>query len=209
MKRFYSFIFISLFLIASNAHAKTWVITFGSYFYSDSTLTVNVGDTIVWTGAPFSDHPLSLVSAPPNAMMFSGITSGNDGSNYQYVVSKAGVYHYHCDFHNGPPHFMSGTFTAAAAGVEIPQQMNMIMDPIYPNPAQNESMVHFTLQNPAHVTLRIYNATGTLIQTPTDENMEAGFHMLMIDTKDFASGSYQYVLQAGDAVLERSAIVVK
>jgi Secretion system C-terminal sorting domain len=84
-----------------------------------------------------------------------------------------------------------------------------MMDPIYPNPSMDEAMVHFTLDNPAHVTLRIYNSTGTLVQTPTNEEMGAGFHMLMIDTKQLASGSYQYVLQAGDAVLRRAMIVAK
>ena len=70
-------------------------------------------------------------------------------------------------------------------------------------------MAHFTLDEPAHVTLRIFDATGNLVQTAANEEMEAGFHMLMLDTKQLASGSYQYVLQAGEAVLSRAMIVVK
>jgi hypothetical protein len=84
-----------------------------------------------------------------------------------------------------------------------------MMDPIFPNPASMESMVHFTLENSGHVTLRVFDATGKLAMTPVDEEMGAGFHMAMIDTKQLASGSYQYVLQQGDAVLRREMIVVK
>ena len=67
----------------------------------------------------------------------------------------------------------------------------------------------FTLDQPAHVTLRIFNALGDLIQTPTNEDMGAGSHMLMLSTKSFASGTYEYVLQAGSSVLKRSVLVVR
>ncbi|HET6402277.1 MAG TPA: T9SS type A sorting domain-containing protein [Candidatus Kapabacteria bacterium] len=175
----------------------------GSLTYSPSSLAVNVGDVITWSG-DFGFHPLQSTSVPAGAASFGPITTG---TSFSYTVTVVGTYRYQCNVHFRSG--MTGSFSAAASGVEIPQNNKMIMDPIYPNPAMDEAMVHFTLDNPAHVTLRIYNAMGALVQTPTNEDMSAGFHMLMIDTKQLASGSYQYVLQAGDAVLRRAMIVAK
>lgn len=199
---------MALFTIAQTAHAKTWTITFAPFAYTDSSITVNVGDTIVWSGS-FPNHPLTLASSPAGVVTFSHVTAGNVGNNFQYVVTATGVYHYHCDNHFAPPLNMTGSFTAVASGVSLPPQTTMTMNPIYPNPAMDEAMVDFTLKDPAHVTLRIYNASGSLMQTPTNETMSAGDHMLMIDTKDLPSGNYQYVLQSGDDVLRRAMIVVK
>ncbi|HEX5316451.1 MAG TPA: T9SS type A sorting domain-containing protein, partial [Candidatus Kapabacteria bacterium] len=197
MKFFYSFFLGFVFLTAGSTRATTHTITFGDYFFSPSTLNVSVGDTILWSGT-FGVHTATSTSVPSGAASFDFRT----GTTAMYVVTVAGTYSYDCIFHAS--FGMTGSFTAAAAGVENPQPVNMMMDPLYPNPAMDEAMVHFTLDKPEHVTLRIYNSTGTLVQTPTNEEMSSGFHMLMIDTKQLASGSYQYVLQAGDAVLARA-----
>src|SRR5581483_2900361 len=211
MKRSYPIFLILFLVVAGSAKATTHVImaVFGSngFVYSPSApFTVNVGDTIDWQ-MNFSIHTLK-VTLNGNTVVDDGASSGMPpgGSDEKYVVPSAGTYTFLCTVHASTMH---SSFTAVAAGVEIPSQTNVIMEPVYPNPAMEEAMVHFTLDKPEHVTLRIYNSTGVIVQTPTDENMSSGFHMLMIDTKQLASGSYQYVLQAGDAVLRREMIVVK
>ena len=50
------------------------------------------------------------------------------------------------------------------------------------------------------------DATGKPALTVANEQMDEGFHMLTIETKQLASGSYEYVLQAGDAVLRRYVV---
>jgi plastocyanin len=212
MKRFYSFFLASVLLISGSARATTHIVTavfdqsIGNFVYSPSqAFAVNVGDTIDWQ-MPFSTHTLG-VTLNGVRVVDDGASNNTPpgGNDEKYVVPSVGTYTFLCTVHST----MHSSFTASAAGVEIPQETKMMMDPIYPNPAMDEAMVHFTLDNPAHVTLKIYNSTGTLVQTPTNEDMGTGFHMLMIDTKQFASGSYQYVLQAGDAVLRRAMIVAK
>jgi plastocyanin len=215
MKYFYKFLLGFVLLAATNAYAKNDTIYFGgehgtsTYTYSEPTSPVNVGDIVVWVG-PFAGHTLQSGSPvggiPTGAAPFS--KKDFSGTSFSYMVTVAGTYNFECTLHVTTNNMYSA-FTAEAAGVEQPQQTTMVMDPVYPNPAMDEAMVHFTLENPAHVTLRIYNSIGTLVQTPTNEEMSSGFHMLMIDTKQLASGSYQYVLQAGDAVLARAMIVAK
>jgi plastocyanin len=203
MKRIY-YLTLAFFLLTSGAaNAKTVSITFGNYFFSPQNVTVSVGDVIQWSGN--TGHTVTSQTIPAGAATFN--KSDPNQTTFSYTVTVPGTYNYVCTFHTSLG--MTGSFTAVAAGVENPQETNMMMDPIYPNPAMDEAMVHFTLENPAHVTLKIYNSTGTLVQTSTNENMSAGFHMLMIDTKQLASGSYQYVLQADDAVLRRAMIVAK
>ena len=213
MKPFYSFFLTLLLLIAGSAYAKNDTIYFGgqngspNFGYSQPTSPVNVGDVVVWVGPFSAPHTLQSEMIPGGAAPFSKLDQ--TGNSFSYTVTVGGTYNFECTIHAAPPLNMRSSFTTVAAGVESPQQTNVMMDPIFPNPSMEEAMVHFTLENPAHVTLRIYNSTGVLVQTPTDENMSNGFHMLMIDTKQLASGSYQYVLQAGDAVLRREMIVVK
>lgn len=212
MKRiYYIFLTFILLLVSGSAQATTHIInaifTNGAFHYSPSApFTVNVGDTIDWQ-INFSFHTLK-VTLNGNTVVDDGGTTGTPpgGNDEKYVVPSTGTYSFECTVH---PTTMNSSFTAVAAGVDIPPQTNVMMDPVYPNPAMEEAMVHFTLENPAHVTLKIYNSTGTLVQTPTNEEMSSGFHMLMIDTKELASGSYQYVLQADDAVLRRAMIVAK
>jgi len=193
--------------MAGTVQAATHTINFGGtlgHRYDPSSLTgVAVGDEIVWMG-DFSEHPLTLTASPAGAQTFSHV---NTGTSFSYTVTVAGSYSYQCDFHFSEG--MVGSFSTAGAGVETTPNTKVAVQPVFPNPAVEIAMIHFTLEKPEHVTLQIFDATGKLIATTADEQMGEGFHMLTIDTKQFASGSYQYVLQAGDAVLRREMIVVK
>lgn len=212
MKHFYYMCLILLFSAAGSASAKTWTIQFGGsigFAYSPSSIpNVQVGDVIMWqpnsTAEGFSFHPLASTSVPSGAMSF----SNSSGPSFSYTVTVPGDYAYECTVH-GTSFNMKGTFHVAAAGVETAPDTKMMMDPIYPNPASMESMVHFNLASAGHVTLRVFDATGKLAMTPVDEEMDAGFHMVTLDTKQLGSGTYHYVLQEGDAVLRREMIVVK
>jgi plastocyanin len=201
------FSIFTLLAMAGSSNAKTWTINFGvgGLTYSPSTLTVQVGDVIVWSG-DFTSHPLQSVTKPSGAAAFQMLSGGV--TTFSYTVTVAGSYTYQCNNH--VQFGMTGAFTAASsAGVETPAETILTMDPIYPNPANMEAMVHFTLDQAAHVRLLVYDGTGKLVLKAADQEMESGFHMLTIDTKQLASGSYQYVLQAGDAVLRREMIVIK
>ena len=212
MKRSCYTIFLALFFLTfTSANATTHVISFGgqngspSFGYSPSSLTVSVGDTIIWMGNFAAPHTLVTTSVPGGAASID--KTDQTGTSFSYVITAAGNYQYECTLHVSLG--MVGSFTAVAAGVEIPADTRLMMDPVYPNPAMEESFVHFTLDQSGPVTLRIYDATGKLALTAIDEAMDAGHHMVQIDTKQLASGRYQYVLQQGNAVLRRAMIVVK
>ena len=110
MKRTCYWIFLALFLLtATTANATTHIIKFGGSLgkrYEPKSITVAVGDTIIWTGN-FDDHPLSLIKAPSGAPGFMHIEKG---SSFMYIVKVAGKYEYQCDDHIDEG--MVGSFTA-------------------------------------------------------------------------------------------------
>ncbi|SRR5579883_131043 len=110
MNRF-SILFIVFFgfVAATSASATTHIVKFGGRKYTPKTLTVAVGDTIIWQG-DFEEHPLTLTSAPKGAPGFAHIEKG---SSFRYVVTVAGNYNYICDEHEDEG--MVGSFTATAS----------------------------------------------------------------------------------------------
>lgn len=95
-----------LFLVAVNlSSATTHTITFAGTSFSPSSLSVTVGDTIVWSGT-FGNHNIQSSSVPSGAATFA-----QSGGALSYIVSVAGSYSYLCTFHGS----MTGTFTASAA----------------------------------------------------------------------------------------------
>lgn len=92
-------------LLGGTIYATQHTIMFASFSYNPSSLTVQVGDTITWTGS-FPSHPLSSTSVPAGAATFSNST----GTTFSYKVTVEGNYAYKCDFHASSG--MTGSFTA-------------------------------------------------------------------------------------------------
>ena len=221
----YSFIALIAVLFVSNVNAKTWTIgvrstATGGYVYtmggSDLTtaIPVSVGDTLDFE-MDFSLHNLGISNSGGTLILDKSFTTfgAPGGTSIQFVVPSEGSFGFACSRHANlqasPPTGMVGAFVASAAGVAPQTSGALKFQSLFPNPASNVTMVDFELTEPAHVKLLVYDATGKLVMTALDENMSAGTHMPTIDTKSLPSGSYQYVLQAGDAVLQRQAIIVK
>lgn len=68
----------------------------------------------------------------------------------------------------------------------------------FPNPASSTTTIDYTLRESTSATsIRIYNATGTLILTLDEGSRPAGRHSRMIDVSQLPSGSYLYQLVIG------------
>jgi hypothetical protein len=223
----YSFIAVAALLLVSNVSAKTWTIgvrstATGSFLYTMdghdlsalSPFNATVGDTLDFE-MNFSVHNLGISDTAGTMVLDKGFTSFSKpgGTSIKFVLPAANEYVFACSFHTN---LQTGAGMSAAvissagnAGVNPQSNGTLKLESIFPNPANNVTMVDFELSQPAHVKLLVYDAQGKLVMTALDEQMSAGTHMPTIDTKSLASGSYQYVLQAGDAVLRRQAIIVR
>lgn len=84
----------------------------------------------------------------------------------------------------------------------------------FPNPFNPETTIVFSLDNPLHVSLRIYNIQGQLIRNLVDENMPAGNHSVRWDGRYdngviAPAGIYVYRLDAGSQSLTGRITLMK
>ena len=92
-------------IVTTQSFATTHTISFSGNSFTPNTLSVTVGDTIVWSGN-FTAHNIQSSSVPSGAATFA-----QAGGALSYVVSVSGTYNYLCTVHGG----MTGTFTASAS----------------------------------------------------------------------------------------------
>ena len=88
----------------------------------------------------------------------------------------------------------------------------------YPNPFNPETTISYSLNNPANVTLEIYNMKGQKVRTLINAYQQAGNHNLVWDAKDsndqeVSSGVYFYKLVSegnfGEYISSKKMIFLK
>ena len=182
------------FATTSISSATTHTITFSFTFYSDSVLSVNVGDTIVWQGA-FSSHPLVSTGVPNGVTPF----SHNTGTSFMYVVNVEGLYTYKCNVH-GNCCGMTGRFTASLTGVgeNSRDQNSFQLEQNFPNPFNPRTSIHFSVPTSNFVTLKVFDIVGNEVATLVNEKKSPGNYVVEFDGANLASGIYLYRLQVGN-----------
>ena len=84
----------------------------------------------------------------------------------------------------------------------------------YPNPFNPETIIKYSLRQPEHVKLTVYNALGQKVRTLVDQPQEAGEKMIIWDGKDdrgeeVSSGVYLFRLRAGDFEATKRMVLVR
>lgn len=91
---------------------------------------------------------------------------------------------------------------------ELPDQY--VLHQNYPNPFNPSTTIRYELPAAAHVTLRVYNVLGQLVETIVDSERVAGAHSVTWDaTPGVASGIYFYTLEADGHRTTRSMMLLK
>jgi len=67
----------------------------------------------------------------------------------------------------------------------------------YPNPFNPKTLIGFTIEDPVHVTLKVYNVNGQKIVTLVDGQKSSGEHKVNFDAGSLPSGIYFCHLQIG------------
>jgi len=89
-----------------------------------------------------------------------------------------------------------GNRTLTFHSVLTPGQTHL--DPPYPNPANPEASIRYTLQTESHVSLKVFNILGQRVRQLIDEKKPAGFFSINWDGKNdngLAVSSGVYVVQ--------------
>lgn len=85
---------------------------------------------------------------------------------------------------------------------------NIQLMEVYPNPAQNQTNVAFTLTTAKKVTYTVSDLSGKVLLTETKE-MNTGRNQFTINTSDIASGLYILKLSAGNSFSSSKLNVIK
>jgi len=82
----------------------------------------------------------------------------------------------------------------------------------YPNPAQDLSVLRFTLSNNARISVKMMDATGRVVWSQPLVQRNAGQQELVIDTRTLANGVYSVALTSevnGEVRVENTKLQVR
>lgn len=166
-------------MVFSGVNATTHTITFTCCEYTPSFLQASVGDTVRWLGA-FGDHPLSSTTIPSGAAPF----SANSGTSFSYVIQIAGLYNYHCDFHQPS---MAGSFNASPSAqyplVTIRQIQEVSLDSLRVlDTLQRTQTLRWTLQRSPYYQDTVRVRGVCVVPAKVIGFTASGFNMLIADT---------------------------
>jgi hypothetical protein len=106
-------------------------------------------------------------------------------------------------------------FTASQAS--LTQQPTRIVDALaqnYPNPFNPTTTISYSIADPSHVQLSVYNVRGQLVKTLVDEDQGPNVYRRIWDGRNssgdsVASGIYFYRLIAGDFKATRKMVLIR
>ena len=79
----------------------------------------------------------------------------------------------------------------------------------YPNPFNPATNIIFSINRSSHVTIKIYNIMGQLIESLVNGEIKKGNYRLQFDGSRLASGVYIVVLQAPSVLLTKKIMLLK
>lgn len=106
-----------------------------------------------------------------------------------------------------------GAYEGAASTVstedraEQPQAYQLAAN--YPNPFNPTTTLQYTLAEPTHVTLTVFDLVGREVARPVDRPEASGTHSVVFEAADLPSGIYLYRLEAGTTSQARTMTLLK
>ncbi|HOP06643.1 MAG TPA: PKD domain-containing protein [candidate division Zixibacteria bacterium] len=89
----------------------------------------------------------------------------------------------------------------------VPVQFGLMQN--YPNPFNPVTEIGFSISQPSHVTLEVFNIAGQRIATLVNESRSAGYHSVTWDGSGMASGIYLYRIVTNEGVDTRKMLLMK
>ena len=80
---------------------------------------------------------------------------------------------------------------------------------VLPNPVSHTGLISFSLPTATHISLKLYNTVGQLVETVYDGFKPAGVHESILNTRNLPQGTYFLVLETPEVRHERSFVLVR
>jgi photosystem II stability/assembly factor-like uncharacterized protein len=100
-----------------------------------------------------------------------------------------------------------GTATDVASPVETPTEFSLHQN--FPNPFNPVTQISFTLSQPRHVSLSLYDVMGREVALLLNRPMTSGQHEIPFDATGLSSGTYFYRLSAGGETATRKLLLLR
>lgn len=171
---FFLFLYGIINVNAQTTHNLNWRIGIGT----NLNLTIDVGDTVIWTWTDSAPHTVTNKSGSTET--FDSGTESGIGTIFSKTFTMVGSNPYQCDIHPGS---MAGTITVEnALGVD---DFLLKGFSISPNPATDFIKVQFS-ESISNVQIEIFNVLGKQVysklytaNTPIDiSNLMTGFYIV-------------------------------
>jgi hypothetical protein len=88
--------------------------------------------------------------------------------------------------------------------------VNHYLAPVIPNPARDEAIIHYVLEHPDHISLRVLDQQGNVVKDlATHEWKGAGSHFVNVNLSEWNSGAYFVQLMGTNFTQAQKLMVVK
>ena len=152
--------------------------------------------------------PLAAIEVPANLRALTGETSFTDriteAGNYYYFVTA-----YSRNWVEGAPSNVVEHYTATSIDQGDQIASGFTLEQNYPNPFNPTTQIRFSLGQPIHATLTVYDVMGRVVATLVDQPMSAGTHSAVFNASNLSSGVYIYTLRAGEFTQTNKMLLVK
>ena len=101
---------IAMLLAVLPSHAATNMVRMGNYYFTPTNLTINAGDSVLWTNIAATAHDTSANSGLWSSPTFGGTTT------YTFKFTNAGYYPYFCAVHIAAHPEQTGTVSVLSIG---------------------------------------------------------------------------------------------
>jgi serine protease AprX len=185
------------------------------------TVYVELGPEVVGIGGELSwpeNADVDLYLYDPNNVQISG-TEGATTNNPEIVdaaTTVPGTYRWEISGYAGVANYTfkcTQTRLSIATPVDKPS-LRFELAQAFPNPFNPSTTIQFTVAEPTHVALAVYDVAGRTVKTLVDESKTADVYHVTWDGTDerghrVASGVYFYRMNAGDFTQTRKMVLLK
>ena len=148
----------------------------------------------------------------PTGMEPHAVTIDINFTDTDIVVDETYYYRLSAFDENGNESDFSQEVSAVITGVDgervgLPDKYSLSQN--YPNPFNPSTLIEYALPTAGEVSLSIYSLGGEEVVRLFEGKMSAGYHQVIWNASNIASGIYFYRLQAGDFVQTRKMVLLK
>lgn len=200
MKKCYFLSVLTAVLLGMSFTAKATVhmVTVQDFSFSPASMTVTVGDTVMWMWVN-GTHTTTDTAIPAGAAAWNANINSSSMS-FAYNVLVPGNYGYHCTIH---PTLMMGGFNAVISGiseVKLPPLFNW-------NISNNQLNIKLDLSAPAKINIQLYDILGKQVRTFLPMTRMAGTYYESFSIADIQHGVYFLEFIADDTKIVKKILI--